>query len=765
MKRKEYHNEIIEKLERAEEKDPKEYWKLVNKLRKNKLENKISNTEDFINFFENLFSEKEELQQHEQEMTDYVENMLKNIEGKGDFTLEELLQAIKILKNNKAAGPDGIPAEALKACPVKLLMMILKLMNKIKHKAYHPERWTEGLTTLLHKDGDDEDPNNFRAITVINTIAKILAIMINERLDKFMEDKKILRKEQIGFKKKSRPADHLFVVKTLFDHYKGHNKKLFTCFVDFQKAFDSVWRIGMYYKLIQTGFDKGIIKLLKDMYDKTSQRLKFDNKISRKIVTRRGVKQGCVLSPKLFNIFINDIPNIFDESCVPSKLGKATINCLMYADDLILISESQEGLQNCLNKLLEYTKRWNLKVNLKKTQVMVFNCQKRNKPIFTFDNTVLKIVKEYKYLGTTVTNTGNFKLNEINLKKKGLRATYLLTKSIGHVKPSTAIKLFDKIVEPILTYNCEVALALLPQSWDYTDFVLKMWDHGIEINRVAFNFLRQVLGVHKKTSNVALLSETGKYPPIMKVFNQIYKYWLRIKDSENLLLKEAVTTNMINHENGKLTWYKIVDYLLKLTNVDTQNHSKTINEFKESMKILFNLWWEDERKKDKTKLDFYFSIKRNFGYEKYLDNIKYENRIAITKLRLSCHCLPVEVLRYSGTLREKRTCNICSMDKIGDEKHYLVECNNDRMVDIRSKFIANVQKICPIMKDFSIENIMTYCISMKDENIQEITAEFVHDLYKKYKKEEKLPPLKILCLRYLNKLRRPQCRRVKSKKR
>ena len=105
------------------------------------------------------------------------------------------------------------------------------------------------------------------------------------------------------------------------------------------------------------------------------------------------------------------------------------------------------------------------------------------------------------------------------------------------------------------------------------------------------------------------------------------------------------------------------------------------------------------------------------------------------------------------------------MNKIGDEKHYLMECSNNRMVEIRSKFIANVQKICPIMRDFSKENIMTYCISMKDENIQEITAKFVHDLYKEYKKEEKLPPLKILCLRYLNKLRRPQCRRAKSKKR
>ena len=123
---------------------------------------------------------------------------------------------------------------------------------------------------------DDEDPNNYRAITVINTIAKILAIMINERLDSLFEQNKTMKKEQIGFKKKSRPADHLLVLKTLINHYNGQDKKLSACFVDFQKAFDSVWHIGMYFKLIKSGIDTGIISLLKD---KTSQRLKLSNKI------------------------------------------------------------------------------------------------------------------------------------------------------------------------------------------------------------------------------------------------------------------------------------------------------------------------------------------------------------------------------------------------------------------------------------------------------------------------------------------------------
>ena len=101
-----------------------------------------------------------------------------------------------------------------------------------------------------------------------------------------------------------------------------------------------------------------------------------------------------------------------------------------------------------------------LKSKSKKTQTMIFHPSgyRKNLPIFTFDKTILKMVKEYKYLGTIVTNTGNFKANEVNIKKKGLRATYLLMNSLKqNAKPSTTIKLFEKIVEPILMYNCGIA--------------------------------------------------------------------------------------------------------------------------------------------------------------------------------------------------------------------------------------------------------------------------------------------------------------------
>ena len=165
-------------------------------------------------------------------------------------------------------------------------------MNRIKNSTEYPENWAEGITTLILKDGDDEDPNNYRAITIVNALAKIMAIMINERLFTFFEKEKTIKREQIGFEKKCRPADHLFVLKTITSHYNNKGRKLFTCFVDFQKAFDSVWRMGLFYKLLNSGVENGRVKLIKNIYDKSSQMLKFGNRTSRKFITHRGVKQG-----------------------------------------------------------------------------------------------------------------------------------------------------------------------------------------------------------------------------------------------------------------------------------------------------------------------------------------------------------------------------------------------------------------------------------------------------------------------------------------
>ena len=162
---------------------------------------------------------------------------------KADYSMDELRTAIRILKPNKSS--IVVPAEMLKATPDYILKVLLKITNRIKNSVYFPYEQAKGITSLLHKDGDEEDPNNYRAITVADALSKVMTIMINERIIDKLGKEKIINPHQIGFTKKARPADHVFVLKNIFEKYIMQGKKVYVCFVDFQKVYDNVWRDGL----------------------------------------------------------------------------------------------------------------------------------------------------------------------------------------------------------------------------------------------------------------------------------------------------------------------------------------------------------------------------------------------------------------------------------------------------------------------------------------------------------------------------------------
>jgi hypothetical protein len=267
----------------------------------------------------------------------------------------------------------------------------------------------------------------------------------------------------------------------------------------------------------------------------------------------------------------------------------------MYADDLVLLSESPGGLQRCLDKLYKYTEKWKLKLNIKKTKIMIFQSRKSKGPSeqYTFGNQIIQHTDKYKYLGTILSGTGKFKLNEINLKKKGLRASFIISKNLGdEAKPSTAIKLFEKMIEPILLYNCEITGACIPRSLTYEKFTRNMWDIGKELNKVVLGFLRQLLGVHKKTTNIAILSETGKFPVVMKIYKYQMRYWNRITSSEKILLKAAKDANEATQKRGKNNWKTTIEYLQKMTgSTDTNN-----THFEQQLEKLYIDWWLNQAK-------------------------------------------------------------------------------------------------------------------------------------------------------------------------
>ena len=144
----------------------------------------------------------------------------------------------------------------------------VNLFNLILSQGVFPSAWSKGFIVPLHKSGNTDDPNNFRGICTSSCLGKCFTSIMNTRLNDFLENKEIMNKCQIGSRKGYRTADHLLVLKTLIDTYKLKRKPIFACFIDFRKAYDSVWRAGLFYKLIINGCSKKFIRLMLSMYCK-----------------------------------------------------------------------------------------------------------------------------------------------------------------------------------------------------------------------------------------------------------------------------------------------------------------------------------------------------------------------------------------------------------------------------------------------------------------------------------------------------------------
>ena len=155
---------------------------------------------------------------------------------------KEILHCIKLLKNCKSAGTDSIINEVLKAIAEEILPALNKLFNLIYNSGQYPSNWRQALIVpIFKKKGDHDDPNCYRGIALISCLAKLFNNILNERLTNFLKKNKVISEFQIGFSKKARTADHMFVLRHLIDsHVKQNRKQIFAAFIDFEKAFDTV---------------------------------------------------------------------------------------------------------------------------------------------------------------------------------------------------------------------------------------------------------------------------------------------------------------------------------------------------------------------------------------------------------------------------------------------------------------------------------------------------------------------------------------------
>ena len=226
-------------------------------------------------------------------------------------------------------------------------------------------------------------------------------------MNNFLDANKVLNENQAGYRKKYSTTDHVFVIKTLIDLYLSNKKKLYCAFVDFEKAFDTIWRVGLWEKLIKSNVKGIFLRLIHNLYSNIKSCVSVNGKQSDYFGCFTGVRQGECLSPLLFSIYINDMDKYFlNNECSflkhPDLLENAiNLLLLLYADDTVIFADDPQTLQKSLHCLEIYCNKWKLKVNVAKTKVMIFGKRQYNgDATFIFKGNNLEIVNEFKYLGT-----------------------------------------------------------------------------------------------------------------------------------------------------------------------------------------------------------------------------------------------------------------------------------------------------------------------------------------------------------------------------
>ncbi len=403
-----------------------------------------------------------------------------------------------------------------------------------------------------------------------------------------------------------------------------------------------------------------------------------------------GVRQGDSLSPTLFNIFINDLAHQFQSpDCHPAAINGVEIGCLLYADDLLILSETEDGLRNGLSVLSNFSKKWSLTVNVKKSKILIFNKKKISCDSFHVNGQSLDIVRSYKYLGVEISSSGSFHTGINDLSNKALKCSFLLKRKLLmnlNVPANIYLNCFDTLVKPVMLYCSEIWGQDLVH--DSKDFTLDLIDKSCEPERIHLKFCKSLLRVPATASNIAVRSELGRIPIFLTIMCNIVKYYRRLtKMPESRLVKQILMTTA----NQKFSLKKIAEKIATNIGVKLDDYKKfSRKHFNTNIKSQFLFTYEDEwfdyisSPKEKSgsgnKLRVYQTFKRKHEVEPYLSFVKNVSDCTnLTRLRISAHPLRIETGRYereNGKIlpEPSRICLCCNLNAVENELHMVTKC-------------------------------------------------------------------------------------------
>ena len=370
--------------------------------------------------------------------------------------LMEIKEAIKSLKNNKAAGPDNIPAEVIKADIDTSAKAFLPLITKIWNDELCPEDWKNGHISILAKKGDLTHCGNYRGIMLLSVPGRILSKILLNRIKKKVNEK--LRPNQAGFRPNRSTIDQITTLRIIIEQSKEWNSELFVNFIDYKKAFDSLDRKSLWKICRHYGIPEKIINIIKAIYDKGGGNVMYKGKLSTFFEILTGVRQGCLLSPFLFLLAIDWImKNCESKDGIQwCPFGKPKIlGDLDFADDIALTTSNRSQMQRRTNMIAETSKKVGLEINVQKTKILRINA-KSQEPISIGDQ-ILEDVTCFEYLGSKLDEVGGTLADVKSRINKSRTAFASLTKvwNSNNISIKTKLRLFKSNVLSVLLYGAE----------------------------------------------------------------------------------------------------------------------------------------------------------------------------------------------------------------------------------------------------------------------------------------------------------------------
>lgn len=517
-------------------------------------------------------------------------------------TLDEIKTSINSLKNGKSSSDDMICNELLISLKANGVDILHKLFNKCFDTGSYP--WNNSIITPLHKKGSKDDPDNYRAIAVCSTIGKLFSTILLNRLIDYRNSTCPDPQNQLGFTKGAQTYDHILTLNTITSKYKKLKKKVYTVFVDFKKAFDSVCREALFYKLSIMGVKGKFYSVLRHMYSNSTAQIKLSGHISNKFKIEKGTEQGHPLSPDLFKIFLSDLSPLLEHSNCPQLMHKI-VSHLLWADDLVILALDKNTLQIQLDSLINFCTKWGIEINISKTKLMIFNKgiykdisnnmdnsintsshtaysvdglhsthQANNSEAFYLGDRMLEEVDTYCYLGINIHNSGSLAHVRQELRKKAMRSLYYLKRTVNKTKLSirSLCTLFDSLIKPVVLYGAPLwcpSMSVVKSICKQISSTASNIDHAsllrktslINCEKVHLNFLKWALGVNRLASNLGSWGETGRYPLVYECLNLTLKYVKRLQSLDN---NSLVFLAFKEQQTLKLEWFRCIEPVLKM---------------------------------------------------------------------------------------------------------------------------------------------------------------------------------------------------------